>query len=207
VIDLYTWVTPNCQKVNIAVTEMKLKYNLIPVNIREGEQHKPEYLKINPNNKVPAIVDRGADVTLMESGAILLYLAEKTAQLIPSSLQGRWEVVQWVMWQMGGVGPMFGQASHYREAGKAPYAEERFAKEVGRLYSVLDKRLSDREYVCDDYSIADIAIWPWVSRFARHGVDLSHFPNVKSWYSRIAARPAVQKAFDIPHRTTGIPIP
>ena len=208
-IDLYTWTTPNGRKISIALEELGLPYNAIAVDINHGEQFKPEFLAISPNNKIPAIVDRDNGFSLMESGAILLYLAEKTGKLMPKDLQPRYRVVEWLMWQMGGPGPFLGQVHHYVKynKGKAPYAEERFLKEAHRLYGVLDRRLAEREYVADDYSVADIAIWPWISRFEWQTVDLNQYSNVKRWYVAIANRPAVQRGYHVPKRVNDVPMP
>lgn len=208
-IDLYTWTTPNGRKVSIALEEMGLPYTVHAIDISKDEQFAPDFLKISPNNRIPAIVDRDNNFSLMESGAILLYLAEKTGKLLPKDVQKRYRVIEWLMWQMGGVGPMLGQVHHFVKynAGKAPYAEERYLKEAKRLYGVLDKRLADREFVADDYSVADIAIWPWISRFEWQTIDLGAFPNVKRWYTAIANRPAVQKGYQIPKNMGPIPMP
>jgi GSH-dependent disulfide-bond oxidoreductase len=209
VIDLYTWTTPNGRKISIALEELGLPYTVHPVDIGHGDQFKPEYLKISPNNKIPAIVDRDNGLQLMESGAILLYLAEKTGKLLPRELEPRMRVIEWLMWQMGGPGPFLGQVHHFVKfnKGKAPYAEERFLQEAHRLYGVLDKRLAGREYVADTYSIADIAIWPWISRFDYQTIDLNQYPNVARWYRAIAARPAVQKGYHVPKKANEIPMP
>ena len=208
-IDLYTWTTPNGRKISIALEELGLPYNVIPIDIGEDEQFAPEFLKIAPNNKIPAIVDHDNGLSLMESGAILLYLAEKTGKLLPKELALRYRVIEWLMWQMGGPGPFLGQVHHFVKynPGKAPYAEERFLKEARRLYGVLDRRLEGREFVADDYSIADIAIWPWISRFEWQTMNLNEFPNVKRWYVTIAKRPAVQRGYHVPKRVTEIPMP
>jgi GST-like protein len=208
VIDLYTWTTPNGRKVSIALEEFGIPYTAHPVDISKDEQFKPEFLKISPNNRIPAIVDRENDFSLMESGAILLYLAEKAGRL-PMDLKKRYRITEWLMWQMGGVGPMLGQVHHFVKynAGKAPYAEERYLKEAHRLYGVLDKRLADHEYVADEYSIADMAIWPWISRFEWQTIDLNKYPNVKSWYVAIAQRPATQRGYDVPKKVNDIPMP
>jgi GSH-dependent disulfide-bond oxidoreductase len=209
VIDLYTWTTPNGRKISIALEEMGLPYTVHPVDIGKDEQFKPEFLKISPNNRIPAIVDRDNGLSLMESGAILIYLAEKTGRLMPSEKNKRFEVLEWLMWQMGGVGPMLGQVHHFVKynKGKAPYAEERYLKEAHRLYGVLDRRLADRAYVADEYSIADISIWPWISRFEWQTIDMKQYPNVKRWYETIAARPAVQKGYTVPKDMGPIPMP
>lgn len=199
-IDLYTWTTPNGRKVSIALEELGLPYRPIAVDIGKGEQHAPEFLKVSPNNKIPAIVDHDTGQTLMESGAILIYLAEKTGRLMPASGEGRYRVLEWLMWQMGGAGPMLGQLHHFLRFNKgvAPYAETRFSDEAERLYGVLDRRLAEADYVAGEYSIADIALWPWISRHEWQEIDLSAFPNVQRWYRTIAARPAVQAGYHVP---------
>lgn len=205
-IDLYTWPTPNGRKISIALEEFGLEYTVHPVDIGAGEQHTPAFLAISPNGKIPAIVDRSAGRALMESGAILLYLADTH-----DAFRGddHWETVQWLMLQMGGVGPMLGQAHHFLKfnPGKAPYAEERYGKEAQRLYGVLDRRLAEAEYAAGDYSIADMAIFPWLARHQWQGVDLNDFPNVKRWYLAIAGRPAVQRGYDVPKTGAEIPLP
>ncbi len=208
-IDLYTWTTPNGRKVSIMLEEIGLPYTAHAINITEGDQNAPEFLKISPNNKIPAIVDNDNAMTLMESGAILMYLADKTGKLMPTGEEARWRTIEWLMWQMGGPGPFLGQVHHFVKynKGKSPYAEERFLKEARRLYGVLDKRLADREYIVDDYSIADIAVWPWISRFDWQTLDLNDYPNVKRWYLAIAGRPAVRKGFDVPKKVQEIPMP
>jgi GSH-dependent disulfide-bond oxidoreductase len=208
-IDLYTWTTPNGRKASIALEEFNLPYTAHPVDITKDQQFDPQFLGISPNNKIPAIVDREAGMTLMESGAILIYLAEKTGRLLPASGAARYRVLEWLMWQVGGPGPMFAQVHHYSRfnKGKVPLAEERFMKEARRLYSVLDKRLSDREFVADDYSIADIAIWPWVSRFEWQSIALQDYPNVLRWYTAIAKRPAVQRGYKVPKDVGDVPLP
>jgi GSH-dependent disulfide-bond oxidoreductase len=210
VIDLYTWTTPNGRKASIALEELGIPYTAHAVDISKDEQFKPEFLKISPNNRIPAIIDRDEnDFSLMESGAILIYLAEKAGKLLPSDKFKRARVIEWLMWQMGGVGPMLGQIHHFLRGAKdkAPYAEERYVKEGKRLYGVLDKRLADREFVADDYSIADIAIWPWISRYEWQTIDMNDFANVKRWYLAIARRPAVVKGYDVPKKVGEIPIP
>ena len=202
-IQLYTWDTPNGKKVSIMLEEIGLPYEVHPVNLQKGEQFTPEYLAINPNNKIPAIVDPdgpgGEPFKLFESGAILMYLAEKSGKLCPQETRKRYAVIQWLMFQMGGVGPMFGQANHFfRLQEKVPYAIERFRKEALRLYGVLDKELGQREYLAGEYSIADIATYPWVWRHDVHQVKLEEYPNVKRWYDAIAARPAVKRGMEIP---------
>jgi GSH-dependent disulfide-bond oxidoreductase len=209
VIDLYTWTTPNGRKVSIALEEMGLPYTSHAIDIGKDEQFKPEFLKISPNNRIPAIVDRDANLSLMESGAILIYLADKTGKFLPKNGDARYRVIEWLMWQMGGVGPMLGQAHHFLKynAGKAPYAEERYFKEAQRLYGVLDRRLAGRDFIVDEYSIADMATWPWISRFEWQRIDLNQFPNVKRWYTAIANRPAVQKGYKVPKDVGEIPLP
>ena len=202
-IQLYTWDTPNGKKVSIMLEEIGVPYEVHPVKLRQNDQMKPEYLTINPNNKIPAIIDTdgpgGKPFTLFESGAILMYLAEKSGKLWPRDMRKRYEVIQWLMFQMGGVGPMFGQANFFfRLQEKVPYAIERFRKEALRLYNVLDKELGQREYLAGEYSIADIATYPWVWRHEVHQVKLEEFPNVKRWFDAIAARPAVQRGMEIP---------
>jgi GST-like protein len=209
VIDLYTWTTPNGRKASIMLEEIGLPYTVHAVDIGKDEQFKPDFLKISPNNRIPAIVDRDTGISLMESGAILIYLADKTGKLLPKSGEARYRVIEWLMWQMGGPGPMLGQVHHFVKynPGKAPYAEERYSKEAARLYGVLNKRLENNEFVAGDYSIADIAIWPWISRFEWQQMDLNTYPNVKRWYETIAARPAVQKGYKIPKDVGDIPMP
>lgn len=206
-IDFYTWITPNGLKVSIALEELGLEYRAHTIDITKGEQFLPGYQAINPGGKIPAIVDRKSGITLTESGAILLYLAEKTGRLMPANGTARLQVIEWVMWQMGGFGPTLGHAHYFLtyNPGKAPFAEQLFTEETRRLYETLDKRLTGREHIVDDYSIADISVWPWVSRFARHKIDLNDFPEVKRWYSAISARPAVQRGYAVPHFTGAIP--
>ena len=201
-IDLYTWSTPNGRKVSIMLEECGLPYRVHTVNIGKGEQFKPEFLAINPNNRIPAIVDPegpdGKPLPLFESGAILIYLAEKTGRFYPQ--QNKYIVLQWLMFQMGGVGPMFGQAHHFMRAKKdeIAYGTERYGAEAKRLYGVLEKRLSEAAYLADEYSIADIATYPWVARHEWHRVDLAGFPAVKRWYDTIGARPAVVRGMAVP---------
>ena len=208
-IDLYTWTTPNGRKASIMLEELGLAYTVHPVDIGKGEQFTPAFVKVSPNSRIPAIVDRDNDFSLFESGAILLYLAEKTGKFMPKELKARYRVVEWLMWQMGGIGPMLGQVHHFVKyhPGKAPYAEERYTKEAHRLYGVLDKLLVNHEYMAGDYSIADVATWPWISRFEWQQIDLSKYPNVKRWYVAIANRPAVQKGYQIPKKVTEVPMP
>jgi len=204
VIDLYYWTTPNGHKITIFLEETGLPYRILPVNISRGDQFKPEFLRISPNNRIPAIVDDapavgGRLVSVFESGAILQYLAEKTGKFLPKDLHGRVEVIQWLFWQMGGLGPMAGQNHHFNQytPQKIPYAIERYVNETNRLYSVLDKRLADREFVAGDYSIADMASYPWVVPYERQGQKLDDFPNLKRWFETIRARPAVVRAYEL----------
>ena len=208
-IDLYTWSTPNGRKVSIMLEECGLAYAAHPIDITKDEQFKPDFLKISPNNRIPAIIDRDNGRSLFESGAILMYLAEKTGKFWPQEEAAHWQTVEWLMWQMGGIGPMIGQVHHFlRNAkGKAAYAEERYIKEAHRLYGVLDRRLAQVEYLSGSYSIADMATWPWISRFEWHTVDLHKYPNVLRWYKAIAVRPAVVKGYDVPIKQPGIPMP
>jgi len=203
VIDLYYWPTPNGHKITIFLEETGLPYKIIPVNIGTGDQFKPDFLKIAPNNRMPAIVDhqpadKGAPVSVFESGAILLYLAEKTGKFIAGDLRGRVETLQWLFWQMAGLGPMAGQNHHFSGYApeKIPYAIDRYVRETGRLYAVLDKRLADREFMAGAYSIADMASYPWTVSHERQGQKLADFPNLKRWYEAIQARPAVVRAYE-----------
>ncbi|MFY7960141.1 MAG: glutathione binding-like protein [Elsteraceae bacterium] len=201
-IDLYYWTTPNGHKVTMFLEEAGLPYRIHPVNISKGEQFAPDFLAIAPNNRIPAIVDNdpkggGAPVSLFESGAILLYLAEKTGKFIPTDLRGRADALQWLFWQMGGLGPMAGQNHHFSQYApeKIPYAIERYVKETNRLYGVLNKRLADREFIVGDYSIADMAAYPWVVPHERQGQKLEDFPHLKRWFEAIKARPATLRAY------------
>jgi GSH-dependent disulfide-bond oxidoreductase len=209
VIDLYTWNTPNGRKVSIALEELGLEYRVVPVNIGKGEQSSPEFLRISPNGKIPAIVDHDGDLSLMESGAILMYLASRSGRLIPAGDRNYWRTIEWLMFQMGGVGPLLGQTHHFVRfnPGQAPYAEERYLKENRRVYGVLDRRLADHEYLVDEYSIADIATWPWIARFDYQTMDLNEYPNLCRWYLAIARRPAVQRGYHVPARVQEIPLP
>ncbi|MDC0062965.1 glutathione S-transferase N-terminal domain-containing protein [Candidatus Puniceispirillum sp.] len=206
-IDFYTWTTPNGRKVSILLEELALDYTVHSINIGLGDQRTPEFLKISANNKIPAIVDHDTGVSLMESGAILVYLAEKHNRFLPTGSIGRVAVMEWLMWQMGGLGPMLGQAHHFLHfnPGKSDYAELRFQNEVARLYSVLEKRLDGRDYICDEYSIADIACWPWVSRYEWQRVDLAEYPKIRAWYKRLLARDAVQRGYHVPKKISEIP--
>jgi GST-like protein len=204
VIDFYTWPTPNGRKVSIALEEFGLEYVAHAVNLQKDEQFTPEFLAISPNNKIPAIVDRSNGQAVMESGAILIYLAEKCDQFWG---ENRYQTLQWLMLQMGGIGPMLGQVHYFKKynSGKSVYAEERFYKEAQRLYGVLDHRLGEVEYLAGEYSIADMATWPWISRFEWQQITLTEYPNVKRWYTQIANRPAVQKGYDVPMFVNAIP--
>lgn len=211
-IDLYSWTTPNGRKVSILLEELGVPYTAHPINITKDEQFAPDFLKIAPNNRIPAIVDRQTGISLMETGAIMLYLADKHKKFQCEGPQ-YWTMVEWLMWQMGGLGPMLGQVHHFVKynAGVSEYAEQRYSTEAKRLYRVLNSRLAGRDYIAGDgagtYSIADMACWPWVSRFEWQQIDLNDYPNVRAWYLRIAARPAVQAGYSVPHFTTEIPMP
>ncbi|MDJ0517677.1 MAG: glutathione S-transferase N-terminal domain-containing protein [Trichodesmium sp. MO_231.B1] len=202
-LDLYYWPTPNGWKVSIMLEETETPYNLIPINIMAGDQFQPEFLKISPNNKMPAIVDPngpdGNPISIFESGAILLYLAEKTSRFIPENPGDRYTVIQWLMFQMGGVGPMLGQAHHFRQYApeKIPYAIERYTNEASRLYRVLDQQLSQLEYVAGDYSIADMAIYPWIVSHEKQGQNLADFPNLKRWFETVGQRPGVSRGLAV----------
>ena len=203
-IDLYTWPTPNGHKVHIMLEETGLPYTVHPIDIQAGDQFKPEFLKISPNNKMPAIVDRdgpgGKPMALAESGAILFYLASKTGKFLPADIRDRWAVMQWVMFQMGHIGPMLGQAHHFLgySVEKIPYAMERYRNEANRLYGVLDRRLRESEWIaCRGYTIADIAIMPWLRSAERQGVNMGEYPNVKRWFDRINERPAVKRGLQV----------
>ena len=208
-IELYTWPTPNGRKISIALEELGLEYRAHSVDITNGEQRDSKFLTISPNSKIPAIVDTENNQSLMESGAILLYLADKCGQLMPKDASRYWEAVEWIMWQMGGPGPILGQIHHFVKfnPGKSLYAEERYLTEGKRLYGVLNKRLQDREFVVGDYSIADIAIWPWMSRFNWQTIDIAQYPNVTRWYLSVAARSAVQRGYHVPRKVNEIPMP
>ena len=201
-IDLYYAATPNGLKARLCMEEAGIEHRLVPVNLGKGEQFRPEYLAISPNNKIPAIVDHapadgGEPITMFESGAILLYIAEKTGRLIPADLRRRAEVVQWLFWQMAGLGPMAGQIGHFNVYApeKVPYAIDRYTRETGRLYGVLDKQLSDRPFIAGEYSIADIACYPWIVPHEAHGQDLERFPHLRRWFETVAQRPAVQRTY------------
>jgi GSH-dependent disulfide-bond oxidoreductase len=202
-IDLYYWPTPNGHKITLFLEESGMPYTIIPVNIGKGEQFRPDFLAISPNNRMPAIVDhtpveRGAPVSVFESGAILMYLAEKSEQFIPKDLRGRTEVMQWLFWQVGGLGPMAGQNHHFSRYApeKIPYAVERYVKETNRLYGVLNKRLADREFIAGAYSIADMAAYPWIVPYEAQGQNLDDFAHLKRWFEAIKNRPATLRAYE-----------
>lgn len=199
-ISLYTFTTPNGRKASVMLEEVGLPYTVQVIDIRKGDQHTPAYEAINPNGKIPAIVDSDTGLTIFESGAILIYLAEKTGKLLPTEPQQRFQVLEWLMWQMGGVGPMFGQLNHFRKFApeQIPYAINRYEQETLRLYGVLDKQLQDKEYICGDYSIADVATYPWVSIYEFQGLTLDNHPNLKRWVDTVSQRPAVQKGMQVP---------
>lgn len=201
-IDLHYWPTPNGHKATIALEEMELPYTIHRVDIGKGDQFKPDFLKIAPNNRMPAITDHqpkdgGAPISLFESGAILQYLAEKTGNFLSSDIRIKTETMQWLFWQMGGLGPMAGQSNHFNiyAKEKLPYAMQRYANETGRLFGVLNKRLADREFMAGNYSIADMASYPWTLSWTNHNLNIDDFPNIKRWQATIAARPAVVRAY------------
>lgn len=211
-IDLYTWTTPNGRKVSMLLEELGVDYSVFPVDISQGEQHKPDFLKIAPNNRIPAIVDRDTGLHLMESGAIMLYLADKYDRF---TLKGAeyWRMMEWLMWQMGGLGPMLGQVHHFVKynAGTSAYAEDRYSTEARRLYKVLNARLDGRDFVAGEgqgaYTIADMSMFPWIARHDWQQIDLNDYPNVKDWYVRIAERAATQRGYHVPKFATEIPMP
>jgi GST-like protein len=201
-IELYYWTTPNGHKITIFLEEAGVEYKIFPIHIGKGEQFQPHFLKISPNNRIPAILDTtpadgGAPISVFESGAILLYLGEKTGQFLPKDARGKAEVTQWLMWQMGGLGPMAGQNHHFVQYApeQLPYAIDRYVKETNRLYGVLDRRLADRAFMAGDYSIADMAAYPWIVPHERQRQNLDDFPNLKRWFHAIKARPAVERAY------------
>ena len=203
-IDLYNWPTPNGHKIHIMLEETGLKYRVHAINIRAGDQFKPEFLKISPNNRIPAIIDHdgpnGKPISLFESGAILLYLASKSGKFLPSDLHERWACVQWLMWQMGGIGPMIGQANHFRQYAveKIPYAIDRYTNEANRLTHILDKRVREVPYLAgDEYSIADMAVFPWMRNADKRGINMAEYPHAQRWFDAINARPAVQRALKV----------
>jgi GST-like protein len=198
-IDLYYWPTPNGRKISIMLEECELEYHTVPVDIGRGDQFRPEFLEISPNNRMPAIVDHDTTISVFEGGAILIYLAEKSGRLLPKDQQSRFETLQWLFWQSGGLGPMAGQLSHFVNyvEDPVPYAQDRYANEYDRLLAVMDVRLRDREYLAGDYSIADIAAFPWVMPYRGLGNDLDHFENLRRWFDAIKSRPAVQRGVDV----------
>ena len=201
-IDAYSWRTSNGRKLHIALEELELEYRLHPIDIRKGDQFEPEFLKISPNNKIPAIVDQdgpgGKPYPVFESGAILMYLAEKTGRFMPTDVERRYTVIQWLMFQMGGIGPMLGQANHFRgQAADNEYGVRRYTNEAGRLYGVMDTRLRDHEYLAGEYSIADIACYPWLQGHEKQGQDLNDFPHVKRWFESVTTRPGVQRGLQV----------
>jgi GST-like protein len=212
-IELHYWTTPNAHKITIFLEESGVPYHIIPVDISAGDQFKPQFLAISPNNRIPAIVDRNPSgrrmpISVFESGAILLYLAEKTHRFLPPDLRARVEVTEWLFWQMSGLGPMAGQNHHFSHYApqKIPYAIDRYVKETNRLYGVLNRRLSGREFIAGDYSIADMASYPWVVPYSRQGQNLEEFPNLKRWFDTIRARPAVQRAYGLADEINTRPI-
>jgi GST-like protein len=201
-LDLHYWPTPNGWKITIMLAECGLPYRLVPVNIGKGDQFKPEVLAISPNNRMPALVDHDAPdgpLSIFESGAILIYLAEKSGRFLPTGLHARFDALQWLLWQVAGLGPMSGQAGHFRNYApeKLPYAIDRYTNEINRLYGVMDGRLADREYLAGDYSIADMACWPWVKPYEVYGQTLDEFPNLKRWFERVGERAAVKQGIEV----------
>lgn len=203
-IELYSWPAPNGHKAHIVVEELEIPYQIVPIDITKGAQHSPEYLALNPNGRIPAIVDLapkdgGAPVTIFESGAILMYLAEKEDRFLPADPRQRTEVMQWLFWQVGGLGPMMGQAQHFFRYApdQAPYATGRYQTETKRLLKILDQRLDGRDYICGSYSIADMACFPWIRIHKLTGVSLAEFPHVEAWYGRVRSRPAVGRALEL----------
>jgi GST-like protein len=212
-IDLYYWTTPNGHKITMFLEEAGMPYRIVPINIGKGEQFAPDFLKIAPNNRMPAIVDHqpadgGAPLSLFESGAILLYLADKSGRFIAPNLRGRNETIQWLFWQMGGLGPMAGQNHHFTQYAPEPipYAIERYVKETARLYAVLNKQLADREFIAGDYSIADMACYPWIVPHERQRQNLDDFPNLKRWFAAIRERPATQRAYALAKEINPAPV-
>ncbi len=208
-IEFYTWATPNGRKVAIMLEEAGLPYTVHPIDITGGAQRAASYLKLNPRGKIPVIVDRENGMVLSESGAILYYLADKVKRFLPSDRTGRWKALEWMMFQMAHVGPMLGQVHHFVRfnPGKSEYAEQRYLNEAMQLYSMLDARLEDEQFLAGDYSIVDMATWPWIARFDWQTMDLNAFPGVKRWYCEIAGRPAVQAAWQVPPSNQPLPMP
>ncbi|MBD2458949.1 glutathione S-transferase N-terminal domain-containing protein [Nostoc sp. FACHB-87] len=199
-IDLYTFTTPNGRKASVMLEEVELPYNVHKIDITKQQQFTPEYVAINPNSKIPAIVDQETGITVFESGAILIYLAQKTGKLLPTDQKSYFQVLEWLMFQMGGVGPMFGQLNHFKRFApeKIPYAIERYEKETLRIYGVLDKQLQDNEFICGDYSIADVATYPWVAIYEFQGLSLDNYPHLQRWVNIVQQRPAVQRGMQVP---------
>ncbi len=199
-IDLYTFTTPNGRKASVMLEEVELPYNIHKIDITKNEQFTPEFLAINPNSKIPAIIDQDTGMTIFESGAILIYLAEKTGKFLPTDQKSRFEVIEWLMFQMASVGPMLGQLNHFNKFApeQIPYAIERYQKETLRIYSVLDKQLSDKEFICNEYSIADMATFPWIAIYEFQGLTLDNHPNLKRWVETVQQRPAVQRGMAVP---------
>ncbi|MBD2491801.1 glutathione S-transferase N-terminal domain-containing protein [Aulosira sp. FACHB-615] len=199
-IDLYTFTTPNGRKASVMLEEVELPYNFHKIDITKQQQFTPEYVAINPNSKIPAIVDQETGITVFESGAILIYLAQKTGKLLPTDQKSYFQVLEWLMFQMGGVGPMFGQLNHFKRFApeKIPYAIERYEKETLRIYGVLDKQLQDNEFICGDYSIADVATYPWVAIYEFQGLSLDNYPHLQRWVNIVQQRPAVQRGMQVP---------
>lgn len=199
-IDLYTFTTPNGRKASIMLEEVSLPYNVHTIDITKGEQFTPEFVAINPNSKIPAIIDQDTGITVFESGAILIYLAEKTGQFLPTDQKSRFQVLEWLMFQMASVGPMFGQLNHFKRFAPetVPYAIDRYEKETLRLYGVLNRQLADKEFICGDYSIADIATYPWVATYEFQGLTLDNHPNLKRWVETVQQRPPVQRGMAVP---------
>jgi len=208
-IDLYTWTTPNGRKVSILLEELGIEYTVKSIDITKDEQFAPEFLAISPNNRIPAIVDHDTNISMMESGAIMQYLAEKTGQFLSTDSTQRWATLEWLNWQMGGLGPMAGQTHHFVKynKGKSEYAENRYQNETRRLYGVLEKRLSNHDFIAGDYSIADMACWPWISRFEWQEIDITEYKNLTRWYTQIAERPAVQRGYQVPKYVSDVPMP
>ena len=209
-IDLYTWFTPNGRKVSLMLEECGLEYKTHAINIGKDEQFAPDFLKISPNNKIPAIFDNDNGKSLMESGAIMMYLADKSGKFWPQDPDDKWSTVEWLMFQMGGVGPMFGQCHHFTKynPGIAPYAEDRYLNETKRLYGVMNEKLGKTAFLaCNEYTIADMAVWPWVARFDWQSVDLNEFPNVRRWFLEVLDRPATRRGWNVPENEQEIPMP
>ncbi len=206
-IDLYTWITPNGLKISIALEELGLPYISHAIDIEKGEQFSADYTRVNPGSKIPAIIDRDNGTVLAESNAILIYLAEKAGRLLPASPAARLAVTEWLMWQAANFGPTLGYAHYFLtyNSGQAPFAEARFASDTERLYRTLNQRLTGREFIAGDFSIADIAIWPWVSRFARHKIDLDDFPEVQQWYRQLGQRETFRRGYRVPFATSDVP--